>query len=172
MPSGIVRELSFSGACTITNSSAIVLPFGANIATTAGDIYTFRSLGSGNWVMTSATKGAYLPLSGGTLSGALTVNSTVTSTGTITANGTFQSSTNSSILATGSAGSVSLRPNGSASTAGQFYVDPNGNIGVGTVPTSAGGVGNPVTGASNIVAYNPGNIGLYLCTDNAAARAH
>lgn len=84
LPSGIVRELSFAGVCTLTNSTALVLPFASNITTAAGDIYTFRSLGSGNWVMTSSTKQSqYLPLSGGTLTGPVVISSaslTLTST--------------------------------------------------------------------------------------------
>lgn len=45
-----------------------------------------------------------------------------------------------------------------------------GNVGIGTNPTSVPGIGNPVRGANNIIAYNAGDIGLTLLTDNAAAR--
>lgn len=68
---GLVRECRFAGALTITNSTAIVLPGNANITTAAGDVITFRSLGSGNWAYVSGTKGGFLPLTGGALSGDL-----------------------------------------------------------------------------------------------------
>ena len=51
--SGVTRELRFAGALTLThNATSLILPFGANIITTAGDTCTARSLGSGNWVVT------------------------------------------------------------------------------------------------------------------------
>lgn len=71
---GLVRECRFAGALTINNSSAIVLPGGANITTVAGDVLRFRSLGSGNWIYTGGTKGGFLPLTGGTVSGNTTFN--------------------------------------------------------------------------------------------------
>lgn len=48
---GLVRECRFSGALTITASTAIVLPGAANIVTAANDVLVFRSLGSGNWTL-------------------------------------------------------------------------------------------------------------------------
>lgn len=72
--SGLVRECRFAAALVITNSSAIVLPGSVNITTAAGDIITFRSLGSGNWAYVSGTKGAFLPLTGGAVAGATSFN--------------------------------------------------------------------------------------------------
>ncbi len=46
---GTVRWVSFTGALTLTHSSAIQLPGAANIVTTAGDVAVFKSLGAGNW---------------------------------------------------------------------------------------------------------------------------
>lgn len=48
---GVVRDVLFSGALTLTHSgTALILPGAANITTAANDNATFRSLGSGNWV--------------------------------------------------------------------------------------------------------------------------
>lgn len=47
---GIKREVVFASAGSVlTNSAAIVLPAGSNITVGAGDVFIFRSLGSGNW---------------------------------------------------------------------------------------------------------------------------
>jgi microcystin-dependent protein len=51
---GIEKVLTFEGALTLThNSTSLILPGGANMLTTAGDIATFYSEGSGNWRCTS-----------------------------------------------------------------------------------------------------------------------
>jgi hypothetical protein len=51
---GIERTVRFTGALTLThNSTSLILPGGANITTSNGDIAIFRSLGSGNWVCVS-----------------------------------------------------------------------------------------------------------------------
>lgn len=48
---GIRRILNFNGILTLTyNATSLILPTSANIVTAAGDIATFVSLGSGNWV--------------------------------------------------------------------------------------------------------------------------
>lgn len=53
---GLVRELRFSSAgAVLTDSSAIVLPSG-NLTVAAGDVFVFRSLGSGNWVLVAANR--------------------------------------------------------------------------------------------------------------------
>jgi hypothetical protein len=55
---GIERTLVFGGALTLThNATSLILPAGgSNITTAAGDIATFRSLGSGNWRCIQYTK--------------------------------------------------------------------------------------------------------------------
>jgi microcystin-dependent protein len=51
---GIEKVLTFEGALTLThNSTSLILPGGANMLTTAGDVATFYSEGSGNWRCTS-----------------------------------------------------------------------------------------------------------------------
>lgn len=45
-----MREVTFSGALTLThNAASLILPGGANIVTAAGDCATFLSLGAGKW---------------------------------------------------------------------------------------------------------------------------
>jgi hypothetical protein len=51
-PAGIRRELIFAGSLTIVNSANIQLANSVNWTTSAGDVLTFRSLGSGQWIMT------------------------------------------------------------------------------------------------------------------------
>jgi hypothetical protein len=44
------RIVLFTGSCVLTyNSTSLILPGAANITTSAGDVLTFISLGSGNW---------------------------------------------------------------------------------------------------------------------------
>ena len=52
---GIRRVLRFTGAATITDSANIVLP-GGNITTAADDVYVFRSLGSGVWILEASSR--------------------------------------------------------------------------------------------------------------------
>lgn len=60
---GIERTLLFSGALILThNATSLILPTGANITTVAGDCFTFRSEGSGNWRCTA--RSASTPLTG------------------------------------------------------------------------------------------------------------
>lgn len=47
--SGIIRLVKFSGALTLINSAALLMPSGQNYTTVAGESALFRSLGSGNW---------------------------------------------------------------------------------------------------------------------------
>jgi hypothetical protein len=53
---GVERICQFSGALTLThNATSLILPGAANITTSAGDVATFSSLGSGNWICTGFT---------------------------------------------------------------------------------------------------------------------
>lgn len=57
---GQVKRVTFSGALTLTyNSTSLILPGGASIATAAGDVASLECLGSGNWRCLS-----YQPASG------------------------------------------------------------------------------------------------------------
>ena len=50
---GTRRIVNFNGILTLTyNATSLILPTSANITTAAGDIATFISLGSGNWICT------------------------------------------------------------------------------------------------------------------------
>lgn len=53
---------------------------------------------------------------------------------------------------------------------GDLIKDALGNVGIGTTPTNAPSIGNPVTGAHNLVLYNAGNLGLTLLTDAGGTR--
>lgn len=44
---GLVRQVRFTGALTLTNGASLVLPGGANIATAVGDVATFRGYAAG-----------------------------------------------------------------------------------------------------------------------------
>ena len=61
---GTERTVRFTGILTLThNGTSLILPAnGANITTAAGDVATFRSLGSGNWVCTEYTRASGLAL--------------------------------------------------------------------------------------------------------------
>lgn len=60
--SGTTRNLRFAGALTFThNATSLILPGGANITTAADDRCTAKSLGSGNWIITSYTKASGKP---------------------------------------------------------------------------------------------------------------
>ena len=74
---GVIKIVRFTGALTLThNATSLILPGGANITTAAGDALLAMSLGAGNWVVLFYQRAAgYLPLNGGTLSGALALPS-------------------------------------------------------------------------------------------------
>lgn len=74
---GVIKIVRFTGALTLThNAISLILPGGANITTAAGDALLAMSLGAGNWVVLFYQRAAgYLPLNGGTLSGALALPS-------------------------------------------------------------------------------------------------
>lgn len=76
---GIKRTVKFTGSgLTIThNATSLILPGATNITTTANDVHDFVSLGSGNWQCVdqpSTGGGSFLPLSGGTMAGAINDN--------------------------------------------------------------------------------------------------
>lgn len=62
---GIRRILNFNSALTLTyNATSLILPSAANITTAGGDIATFVSLGSGNWVCVDYQRAAGTSLVG------------------------------------------------------------------------------------------------------------
>jgi hypothetical protein len=51
---GTTRQVRFTGALTLThNATSLILPVAQNITTANGDLATFISLGSGNWLCSS-----------------------------------------------------------------------------------------------------------------------
>lgn len=75
---GLVRELHFAGALTLTHSANLILPSSANITTIAGDVGRFRYEGSGIWRLTSFSRP--------TISTAENVNALTISSGAVTIN--------------------------------------------------------------------------------------
>ena len=62
---GTRRIVQFDGALILThNGTSLILPGNANITTAAGDVATFISLGSGNWVCTQYQVDASVPGAG------------------------------------------------------------------------------------------------------------
>lgn len=58
---GLVREMRFASAGSVlTDSAAISLPAG-DITVAAGDVFVFRSLGSGNWTLIGAKRSTAVP---------------------------------------------------------------------------------------------------------------
>lgn len=101
---GCRREVRFSGACTLTHSTNLQLPGSANITTAAGDVCTFRCIGSGQWIlvaMNRTTSGqvtsalGYTPVNkaGDTMTGALALSlGTFSASNPISLTGTFTGS--------------------------------------------------------------------------------
>ncbi len=68
-PAGVKRVLQFDGVLILTyNATSLILPGNANITTAAGDVATFISLGSGNWICTSYQRDLGQPPLSGTFS--------------------------------------------------------------------------------------------------------
>lgn len=53
---GCYRELRFSGALTLTHSANLLLPGASNITTAANDVYCFRCLSAGVWIMVGGSR--------------------------------------------------------------------------------------------------------------------
>lgn len=60
---GITKELTFTGALTLThNATSLILPGAANITTAAGDHAKAISMGGGNWSVYSYTRASGKPI--------------------------------------------------------------------------------------------------------------
>ena len=118
------REITFvfAGILTLTHGANLALPGSANITTAANDVAVFVQTASGAWRCefyqradgSFATKG-YLPLSGGTMTGAVTGITDLTTTGN-TILGNAQGDTlnvAAGAIAVGTAGNVTIAPPGS-----------------------------------------------------------
>lgn len=63
-PEGSIRDITFTGALTLThNATSLILPGAANIVTVAGDTARAKSLGSGNWRVIAYSRASGLPIS-------------------------------------------------------------------------------------------------------------
>jgi len=92
---GVERICKFAGSLTLTyNATSVILPGGANIVTAAGDIATFVSLGSGNWICTSYQRAVGVPWNG-----QYVLLSTATANSSASVNFNFTNWTNSDYFA-------------------------------------------------------------------------
>lgn len=85
--------------------------------------------------------------------GNVTTTGTIVASSTVTAAQSFISSTTTAILGTTGAGSVGLRPNGAASSTGQFLVQSTGDV------TAAGSVTATTNVISPLVSTYTGTVG-------------
>lgn len=135
---GQTRTVRFTGALTLTNSTGLVLPGGANIVTVAGDYATFRGYAAGvtrctNYSFIAASSYALL---GGSSSQAF-LTAALTASGAVTGS-KFQTATASAAV-----------PTGVATT---LYTLPNAPPAVYLVSVNIGAVGDAVNyGASAVV---------------------
>lgn len=131
----------FTGALTLTNSAALILPGGANIQTTAGDAFIAEFMGSGNWRVL-----LYQYSSGITATAAVKATDTSRlSTTTLTADPDLQLSLN---LGQYSFELFMLFDSVSAGAGFKFSAD-------GTAADSRGTSPSGVTGLVNATAYGP-----------------
>lgn len=73
---GIEKVLVFSGALTLTHSANLIMPGAASVTTAAGEVYGFRSEGSGVWRCIFASRAF---LASGSVSTSALVDGSVTS---------------------------------------------------------------------------------------------
>ncbi len=166
---GTRRIVNFTGALLLTyNATSLILPGAVNITTAAGDIATFVSLGSGNWVCVNYTKSVNLPIVN-------VVVQTFTSSGTYTptagmkyciqecwggggGSGGVATATNVGASGGGGAGSYSLKRStaaaigtsqtvtigaaGAAGASGNHAGGNGGDTSVGTICIGKGGTGS------------------------------
>jgi hypothetical protein len=120
---GRTITLIFAGILTLTHSSNLALPGAANLTTAANDIAVFVQTASGAWRCTSyqsaaLTSGLYLPLIGGTMTGAIAGVTNLTTTGN-TILGNAQGDTlnvAAGAVAVGASGNVTMAAPASGST--------------------------------------------------------
>lgn len=141
---GAVRTITFGGASVIThNATSLILPGGANITAAAGDVFTFESLGSGNWRCTGFSLASGINVAG-TLSVAKGGTGATTLTGLVKGNGSGALST---------------------AAAGTDYVAPGGALGTPSSGTATNLTGLPVsTGLSGLGT----NVAAFLATPSSA----
>jgi len=120
---GRTITLIFAGILTLTHSSNLALPGAANLTTAANDIAVFVQTASGAWRCTAyqsaaLTSGLYLPLIGGTMTGAIAGITNLTTTGN-TILGNAQGDTlnvAAGAVAVGASGNVTMAAPASGST--------------------------------------------------------
>lgn len=146
---GCYRELIFAGTPTLVHSANLNLPGGRNIVAQFGDVYSFRCVASGVWRCVGCIRdGGALPLTGGTLTGTLGVDTSVSVTG---------SSTNS----------TSLTLSNSAASGRSYTIFSSGG---GPAAAGAFGIFDNTSGAVRMLMDGSGNIALGTSLPAAGAR--
>ena len=117
---GRVVTFIFAAALTLTHGANLALPGSVNITTAANDVATFVQTASGAWRLRTYTyaAGGYLPLSGGTMTGAVSGITNLTTTGN-TILGNAQGDTlnvAAGAIAVGAAGNVTIAAPSSGTT--------------------------------------------------------
>lgn len=167
---GLTRECRFAGALTITASTNIITPGGTDIAVAAGDILTFRSMGSGVWRAVSSC-GAALVRDGALsiaktngLQAALDAKAATSSLGSAA----FASTSAFATAAQGATADAALLRSGGTISSGTLTINQPGSSGTGltvTGNTLAGAgilwTGNGSTTPSKTIAVRSGALGIY-----------
>jgi len=143
---GRTITLIFAGILTLTHSSNLALPGAANITTAANDVATFVQTASGAWRCRTYTPAVssiislYLPLAGGTMTGAVTGITNLTTTG-------------NTILGNAQGDTLNV-------AAGAIAVGASGNV---TLAAPASGVTETITGLAGADAWvaNGGTSGSF-----------
>jgi hypothetical protein len=172
---GLTRECRFTSALTITASTNIITPGGADIAVAAGDILVFRSMGSGVWRAVSSC-GAALVRDGALsiaktngLQAALDAKAATSSLGSAA----FASTSAFATAAQGATADAALPRSGGTISSGTLTINQPGSSGTGltvTGTTLAGaGIllqGNGTTTPSKLIAVRSGT--LYVKADDGS----
>lgn len=172
---GLTRECRFAGALTITASTNIITPGGTDIAVAAGDILTFRSMGSGVWRAVSSC-GAALVRDGALsiaktngLQAALDAKAATSSLGSAA----FASTSAFATAAQGATADAALPRSGGTISSGTLTINQPGSSGTGltvTGTTLAGAgillTGNGTTTPSKLIAVRSGT--LYVKADDGS----
>lgn len=152
---GVRRILKFTGSLTLTYSSALLLPTNNSIITQAGDVATFVSEGSGNWICVDYETVSGLPLISPSMASlvVLTSSQTWTAPSTATANtiwrvtctgpgGSSGGCASSQVAGSGAGGGVGIIEGANLFTASTGYAAVIGTAGAvgasGSNPASAG----------------------------------
>lgn len=139
--SGAERRLVFTGTPLLThNATSLILPFGGNIQTQAGDVAEFVSLGAGNWRCTSFQRASAAQYRADIMAAASGMNGDITklsallyalidSGGTGTALDLKSNGSTTALTITDTAGNgANIRLTGNGSNASKYIRANSGNL--------------------------------------------